>query len=278
MEQFTEIVFTSVVQAMQLLGVTIILGFIMLNLGQHSFRNLTIATNFNNTFMWLAYIGTPIHEFGHYIMCKIFFYKVTKVVWVQKPDLHGTLGYVNFTYNTNSLYQRIGRFFVGVGPLFSGTLALYLSLRLLLPQEYHHIMKVIKGINPTFSWDTITSMYNLAIQFFTILFTKDTLSHPQLYLFLFLAICITSHMHLSKSDLESAKDGILTIILVIIGLNVISAALTKIVPNLTSITTKTMLATVTHWNALFLALSTFSIAIGVATLVATTLLRLVKCR
>ncbi len=50
-----------------------------------------------------AFIGTPIHEIGHAIMCIIFNHKIMDIKLLNLKDKSGVLGYVKHSYNKNSL-------------------------------------------------------------------------------------------------------------------------------------------------------------------------------
>src|SRR5690349_15781630 len=63
-----------------------------------------------------GWLGTSIHEIGHAIFHSLFGHHIVEFQ-PYKPDASGTLGYVKFTYNQNSLYQQIGMFFAAIGPI-----------------------------------------------------------------------------------------------------------------------------------------------------------------
>ena len=43
-----------------------------------------------------------------------------------RPGRDGTLGYVEHAYNRRSLYQSVGNFFIGTGPIWFGSALVYL--------------------------------------------------------------------------------------------------------------------------------------------------------
>lgn len=63
-----------------------------------------------------AYLFIPLHELSHYLMCRIFHHKVHKVVFVQHTK-KGVSGYIEHSYNPQSIYQEVGKFFIGCAPL-----------------------------------------------------------------------------------------------------------------------------------------------------------------
>lgn len=140
------------------------------------------------TYIYLTAPGVMIHELGHLIFCWIFRHEVTEVQLFSPSD-DGTLGYVNHRYNPESLYQRIGNFFISTGPVWGGITVLHLITSWLIPDfEY------------TFA--SFTS------HFFTFSFWASWRS----WLWLYLAFTIISHVTLSKEDLHGAKDGFSVII------------------------------------------------------------------
>ena len=46
---------------------------------------------------------------------------------------------VSHRYNDRNLYEKAGNFFIGIGPMISGTLFIILSFKLLLPNIYDSI-------------------------------------------------------------------------------------------------------------------------------------------
>lgn len=219
MEEFINIISITASQLFQLLGVIFFFGFVLKWLGEQSLAHYTYGSKLFN---FMSLIGTPVHEFGHFIMCKIFRYHVDEVVWYQKPNSNGTLGYVNFSYNPGSVYQRIGKFFVGVGPLFSGPLAIFLLLYVLLPDAYDAISVQIGTISTHWSFETFEQILQLSWTFLVALFNVDHALSWQFYVFLVLACSIAVHIRLSKPDLESATSGIIAITVLLLLLNVIS--------------------------------------------------------
>lgn len=83
-------------------------------------RGMVLATSF---------LGTPIHELGHAIMCLLFGHRIVKMSLWQPNSPDGTLGFVTHTYNRRNPYHVLGNLFIGIGPILSGlaviTLALY---------------------------------------------------------------------------------------------------------------------------------------------------------
>ena len=129
-------------------------------------------------YIYLTAPGVMIHEIGHAVFCLIFRHKIVEMK-LFSPEEDGTLGYVNHSYNPNSFYQRIGNFFIGTGPIWFGVAVLSLISWLLLPNEMQ-----------------ISDFFSL-----------NFWGRWQSYIWLYLALTISSHITLSPPDLAGSVDG-----------------------------------------------------------------------
>lgn len=81
-------------------------------------------------------------------MCIIFKHEIIDMKLLNTKNESGVLGYVNHRYNPQSIYQRVGNLFIGLGPIYSGIAALILSMYLLLPKTFDILKSYLeKGIN-----------------------------------------------------------------------------------------------------------------------------------
>ena len=167
-----------------------------------------------------GWLGTIVHELGHAIFCLIFRHKITAMKLFDPDPETGTLGYVEHSYNSTSLYQLVGNFFIGIGPILLGTAIIYLLSYFLLglnPFKLAGNFNIASSQN--FSWDAL-------IQIFQILWTSSTsllldvfswnnLSTWQLYVFIYLVFAIGSSITLSPSDIKGALKGFSVILILI---------------------------------------------------------------
>ena len=147
-------------------------------------------------YIYLTCPGVMAHEIGHALFCIIFRHKIVEMKLFSPSD-DGTLGYVNHSYNPNSLFQKTGNFFIGTGPIWLGITLVWLISSKMLPDGmlcvHEHFLSGTKN-------------------FLSCLFSLEFWSHWQSYLWLYLAITISSHVTLSPPDLSGSAKGSVSMI------------------------------------------------------------------
>lgn len=94
-----QILLTSVIQLLSLIGVIIVIGFLLGYL--ESLTRMYWSRAFGRKgFLLTAWIGVPIHELGHAIMCVLFRHKIVATQFFPTDTSQGALGYVQHQYNT----------------------------------------------------------------------------------------------------------------------------------------------------------------------------------
>jgi hypothetical protein len=92
-------------------------------------------------------IGVPIHELSHCLCCIVFRHSIKKVKLYSWPSSQSgsdvALGYVEHSFNPNSLYQVIGNFFIGIAPIFGGVVATGIFSLALLPGADTMLIRLI---------------------------------------------------------------------------------------------------------------------------------------
>jgi hypothetical protein len=172
-----------------------------------------------------AWIGTPVHELGHLLMCYLFRHKVGKFKLVDLKAVDGVLGYVSHEWDGRSLYQNIGNFFIGMGPIFSGTAALILGMFIFLPDSSAALANYL-SLNPgTVDPYQFTKIFTLTVELFKSIFTVENFTSARFWIYFILAMGISSHIALSKEDLKGAGRGLLTIFGFILIINAVALIL-----------------------------------------------------
>lgn len=210
--------------------------------------------------MLTAWIGTPIHEIGHLIQCFIWGHRVTRIKLLQLNSPSGVLGFVEHQYNRNSWYQQAGNFFIGLGPIFSGIGSIILSMYFLVPETYHAFVNEIHRHvtigNLEFTFVKIITGAVLIIC--KTLFTVDNLINPLFWIFLIIAICISSHIALSRADIEGAAKGLITIYFLLLLFNLIAAVF--------QMNSYGLIVKISQMNAFVLAFSSVALFFSLLTL------------
>lgn len=168
-----------------------------------------------------AWLGTPIHELGHATMCVLFRHRITRVKLLNINSENGVLGYVEHSYNPNSLYQNIGNLFIGLGPIFSGMAAIIISMYFLIPKSFN-VFKgyVLNGIqSDKIDSSLVLVVLNAGGNLIKSIFTYKNLSNLNFWIFIIIAICVSSHIALSRADIKGAERGFLTLFILILLLN-----------------------------------------------------------
>lgn len=100
-------------------------GSFILSQIQKSSHRLIIKIAGYRGMLAVACPGVIVHEGSHYALCHVFSHKVIRVRFFEVNPASGSLGYVKHSYNPYSFYHQLGNFFIGMAPLFGGSLAIY---------------------------------------------------------------------------------------------------------------------------------------------------------
>jgi hypothetical protein len=256
---FIHLILISFVELLYLLGVVIGVGFLLGVLERVSNRFFIQALGPRGVLL-TAWIGTPIHEIGHLLMCFIWGHKVTKVKFLQLNSPDGILGYVQHQYNRNSMYHQVGNFFIGLGPIFSGIGSLILGMYLFLPNTYLTLTSQIHQqiTLETLDVNVLKSVGGAGIAIIESLFTLENLISPAFWIFLIIAISISSHIALSKADIEGSAKGLVMIFILLVLINIIGKIL--------NVDSYKMIVHIAEYNAYVLAFSSIAIIFSIITL------------
>ena len=256
---FFTIIFNTVSQLVALIGVIVIVGFMLEFLQKQSITYLYRTFN-KKGYLVTAWIGTPIHEFGHVIMCLLFRHRIKKVQWVPtRGDAH-YLGFVEHSYNPRNLYQKIGNFFIGIGPFISGIVSLMILMYCFVPESYRLFTDFLENqVRPEqMSLDMVKSVLFSSVVLFQSLFTIENIVNPLFWLFLFLAISVSTHIALSKEDIKGAATGISSVFILLLVVNLLGAFF--------HFDSSKMISTLTSYHAYTMAFASLAILFSCVTL------------
>ena len=170
-------------------------------------------------FGWLGVVltglvGTPVHEAGHDLACRIFRLTVTEVSLFRPVAgrTDGILGYVRFSYDPTDPWQRLAAFGAGIMPMFFGIAVILMVVWLLTPEVWDSCAASLsaalrKRHNPLRLVGALISGYLKgfgSLRRFGIV--RGMVS-------LYLAGSVSMHLSLSTADLRGLPAGLLAIFL-----------------------------------------------------------------
>ena len=196
-------------QLVILLGPALILAFIV-NKVSELLRNNANELLGNKFFLYFTAIGVAIHELGHAIFALLFGHGIIDIKLFQ-PNEH-TLGYVADYYDADNVFQEIGNFFIGIGPIILGTIVIYLSSKFLISTS---IMTPLMNANfDLSSFDSLSGVLNFlkevgsqSLIVFRNLINPSNLANWRFYLFVYIVFAIGSHIRLSPPDVDRMFEG-----------------------------------------------------------------------
>lgn len=191
-------------------------GFVMLYGGFISLCNRCFYDACGNTAFGIVrltgYIGTPVHEFSHALMCLLFGHRVKKISLFGDSRRSRTLGYVEHTYYRKNIYHQIGNFFIGISPILAGGAVILLLVRVLTPDVYFSMSAGTGNIRAAFSegmnegalWAVMRGVGAM----FVSLFSLDSFMDWRWWICMVLVFSIAIHMEISRSDIVSGIRGL----------------------------------------------------------------------
>ena len=268
---FLTLVFISILQLAYLVGIFIAVG-LLLGLIESRSNHYVRKTFGYRGILATAWIGTPIHELGHAVMCIIFRHKIIEIKLLQLNDPNGVLGYVNHSYNTRSIYQRVGNFFIGLAPVFSGIFALVVSMYFLVPSSYQVVENYISTHVQTgeINGEMVNTMLLSSVELLKSLFSFEHLTSLSFWLFVVLAISISSHIALSPADIKGSAHGLVMLFGILVIINMVAG--------LVGLDTGDIINLLSQYNVYFLAFSSVAFVFSLLTLAISYLLYLWKGR
>ena len=155
--------------------------------------------------LWTGWLGTPIHELSHAFMCWVFRHKIKEIALFEPDQKSGRLGYVVHSFDKRNKFQRIGNFFIGIAPLIGGSIALALLLWMFYPDAARSAIELTgaeaEGDAIEKSLGVVSTIFGSVINFRNVVSVR-------FWAFIYLVLCVGTHMAPSPSDYEGAWNGV----------------------------------------------------------------------
>ena len=172
-----------------------------------------LSTRFGwGSVMWTGWLGTPIHESSHALLCPVFRHRVDEIVFFGPDRKSGPLGYVRHSFREGNWFEEMGNLFIGTAPLVGGSLVLLVLLYLFYPDaasaafatELNRVDGQAGG-----SFDSWRVLFQRTQAMFGQLFQLADWTTARWWLFLYLVLSVGSHMAPSRSDYAGSRKGAL---------------------------------------------------------------------
>lgn len=157
-----------------------------------------------------SFVGTPIHEFGHFIFAILFGFKVHDAQFFPSKirdngDGTVTLGFVKWSAPKYRITNSIGMLFVGIGPFISGTLVIVLLTYFLEPDLLyaikHKVLEQPLDLNFfQYFYNTIKIILDSALE--------QKMMSFRFIIYIILISMIAIHMNLSAPDIKTSLIGL----------------------------------------------------------------------
>lgn len=150
-----------------------------------------------------GWIGVPIHELGHMTFCLIFGHRIVKIKLLDSTATEGTWGYVSHTWNKRNVYHMLGNLFIGIGPIITGSIIIWMLASLIMETSLHSTREVILNHDTVGYFEgmerTISASFHIAT---ASIWKSFNFLSAKTWLFVYLSSSISSCMHLSSDDLK----------------------------------------------------------------------------
>ncbi len=159
-----------------------------------------------------AFFATPVHELSHAVMALLFGHKIQHIQFFQLGH-DGRLGYVDHSWNRNSIYQSVGLFFIAIAPILAAIcgvmlLAKWLQIALYSPSLIHALQ-----VSSQASWQTMLTSswyhYQAVLQYIIEL----VMASQRGWIWLLLSSLLCFHCIPSKADFNHALRGFVSLAL-----------------------------------------------------------------
>lgn len=222
-----QVILGTFTQLFMLLGPLLFLAFIMHYVAKKN-ESLSYKVLGPKVYLYgFGWLGTAVHELGHALFAIIFRHKITGMKLFSARAKNGQLGYVNHSYNRRNTYQRIGNFFIGIGPILLGSVLLYFFSWLFFGFGYSCIRPYELVTEDIFTWSNfgviISTSWHNVWSYFGVVFAGPETGFLKILIFIYLIYSIGSSITLSRSDIRSSIDGFVYFVVFLFLFNLLSS-------------------------------------------------------
>ena len=200
---------------------------VLLNLSAIFSARMSVRFWGRNLFLYgFGWLGCSVHELSHALFALVFGHKINEIE-LFKPNNNGeSLGHVSHSYDKNSIYQKIGNFFIGISPLLSGGIVLFFSTLLLFRFNITDLSSFRISTHIFTDLELLKqvglNIWSSLISYSTLVFVGAAAVWWKSALLIFILYSTGSSMTLSKSDVGSALSGFLWVIVIFLVFNLIT--------------------------------------------------------
>lgn len=153
-------------------------------------------------------VGTPVHEFGHALMCIPFAHHITDMKLLQFPKGRSrTLGYVEHSYNRKNPWAVFGDLFISFGPIFSGLGVMILVLTLCFPTQWDAYLDSSRQMVEAGA--SIQEMLSTVFALLLSLFDRFQEDAVRSTVGMIIILSVSQHITLSLADLKGCFKALL---------------------------------------------------------------------
>ncbi|MBI2281591.1 MAG: hypothetical protein HYU68_13015 [Bacteroidetes bacterium] len=206
-----------------LLAPLLILGLIMHVISQQIEKRTVGIIGMHGYLYLFGWIGTAVHELGHLIFALLFGHHVSNVKLFSFNASNPEMGYVKHTFNKKNIYQNLGNFFIGIGPILLGGSALFIFGYFIFDIKFNTLtdsnLKIINSSVTQGVRDVFFSLYDALMYTLKSILQNNEIVWWKYLLFFYLLFAIGSSISLSKSDIKGSFSGLLLFVALILLFN-----------------------------------------------------------
>ena len=178
--------------------------------------------------LWTGWLGTPIHELSHAIMCKVFRHRIDDMALFEPDKQSGRLGYVRHSWTRGNWYEEIGNVFIGIAPLMGGSITLIGLLWLFFPEAAGAALEIGRSSDEGVVGQTLAVVETI----FASILEWRNFGTAGFWVFIYLVLCVGSHMAPSRSDYRGAGKGAVMLLITMLAVGVLVSIMVADIPGL----------------------------------------------